>query len=186
MQHFFKVGCLIIKNQRMNQETFQHTVFILKDEMYRFAKRLLANAEEAEDLTQDLMLKFWQKRDELDHINVKAYAMRAVRNECLNMIRHEQVKRKIIRMNPINTATTQHTDRDLKDIIVRYIQALPDKQRDTIYFKDVEGYEIKEIADIMNITESSVRANLMRARQKIKEQIKLLMDYENRQISRQV
>ena len=51
----------------MNQETFKNTVFVLKDEMYRFAKRFLVSSDEAEDLVQDLMLKFWQKKDELVH-----------------------------------------------------------------------------------------------------------------------
>lgn len=46
----------------MNQETFKNTVFVLKDEMYRFAKRFLVSSDEAQDLVQDLMMKFWQKK----------------------------------------------------------------------------------------------------------------------------
>ena len=46
----------------MNQETFKNTVFVLKDEMYRFAKRFLVSSDEAEDLVQDLMLKLKKKK----------------------------------------------------------------------------------------------------------------------------
>ena len=55
----------------MNQETFKNTVFVLKDEMYRFAKRFLISSDEAEDLVQDLMMKFWQMKDNLANLNIK-------------------------------------------------------------------------------------------------------------------
>ena len=62
----------------MNQETFKNTVFVLKDEMYRFAKRFLVSSDEAQDLVQDLMMKFWQKKDELAGLNMKSYALKCV------------------------------------------------------------------------------------------------------------
>jgi RNA polymerase sigma-70 factor (ECF subfamily) len=51
-----------------------------------------------------------------------------------------------------------------------------------IHLKDVEEYEIAEIASIMEMEENAVRVNLMRARQKVKESINQLYAYENRQI----
>ena len=53
-----------------------------------------------------------------------------------------------------------------------------------IHLKDVEEYEVSEISEILEMEENAVRVNLMRARQKVKEQITQLMDYEQRQISR--
>ena len=44
----------------MDQETFKKNIFSLKDEMYRFAKRFVSSVDEAEDVVQDLMMKFWQ------------------------------------------------------------------------------------------------------------------------------
>ena len=51
-----------------------------------------------------------------------------------------------------------------------------------IHLKDVEEYEISEISEIMEMEENAVRVNLMRARQKVKESINQLYEYENRQI----
>jgi RNA polymerase sigma-70 factor (ECF subfamily) len=77
----------------MTQETFRSTVFILKDEMYRFAKRFVMSSDEAEDVVQDLMIKFWQKKEELEQFgNLKSYALKSVRNECLNRLKHHDVK----------------------------------------------------------------------------------------------
>jgi RNA polymerase sigma-70 factor (ECF subfamily) len=61
--------------------------------MYRFAKRFVMSSDEAEDVVQDLMIKFWQKKEELEQFgNLKSYALKSVRNECLNRLKHHDVK----------------------------------------------------------------------------------------------
>ena len=59
----------------------------------------------------------------------------------------------------------------------RFISALPDKQRIAIHLRDVEGYEIEEIAQILETDEASVRVNISRARKRIKEQLLNAVNY---------
>ena len=168
----------------MNQETFKNTVFSHKDEMFRFAKSFLVSSDEAQDLVQDLMLKFWQKKDELASFsNLKSYLLKSVRNECLNRLKHETVKMGFadLQMHRSELYTAEHNN--LKEEILKLISNLPEKQKAVIHLKDVEEYEMKEIAEMLDMEENAVRVNLMRARQKIKEQITQLMHYEQRQIS---
>ncbi len=168
----------------MNQETFQNTVFVLKDEMYRFAKRFLVSSDEAQDLVQDLMLKFWQKKDELGNLNLKSYVMKCVKNECLNKLKHENVKQNFADLQ-LHRSELHHSEfNNLKEKIIGFINELPEKQKMVIHLKDVEEYEVSEIAEVLEMEENAVRANLMRARQKVKEQITNLMNYEERQISK--
>ncbi len=47
----------------MNKEEFNIVVYKLKDKVFRFARRMMNDKTEAEDLTQDLFLKFWQIRN---------------------------------------------------------------------------------------------------------------------------
>lgn len=166
----------------MNQETFKKTVFCLKDEMYRFAKRFLLSSDEAEDVVQDLMLKFWQKKEELVNINVKSYAMRSVKNECLNRLKHHKVKLEFANRQSTQVRYHVQEPNNLKEEIIKFIQQLPEKQKMVIHLKDVEEYGISEISKILEIQENAVRINLMRARKKVKEQILQLMSYEQRQI----
>jgi RNA polymerase sigma-70 factor (ECF subfamily) len=72
---------------------------------------------------------------------------------------------------------------NMKEHILGFIRQLPEKQKAVIHLRDVEEYDISEIAETLDMEENAVRVNLMRARQKIKEQITQLMNYENRQIS---
>ena len=168
----------------MTQAIFKETVFCLKDEMYRFAKRFVMSSDEAEDVVQDLMIKFWQKKEELATFgNLKSYAMRSVKNECLNRLKHHDVKMGFADFQ-IHRSELYHIEtNNLKEHILQFIKQLPEKQKAVIHLKDVEEYDNSEIAEMLDMEENAVRVNLMRARQKIKEQITQLMNYENRQIT---
>jgi RNA polymerase sigma-70 factor (ECF subfamily) len=168
----------------MTQTTFKETVFCLKDEMYRFAKRFVLSSDEAEDVVQDLMMKFWQKKEELATFgNIRSYAMRSVKNECLNRLKHHDVKMGFADFQLHRSELYQMETNNMKEHILGFIRQLPEKQKAVIHLRDVEEYDISEIAETLDMEENAVRVNLMRARQKIKEQITQLMNYENRQIS---
>lgn len=168
----------------MTHAIFKDTVFCLKDEMYRFAKRFVLSSDEAEDVVQDLMMKFWQKKEELATFgNIRSYAMRSVKNECLNRLKHHDVKMGFADFQLHRSELYQMETNNMKEHILGFIRQLPEKQKAVIHLKDVEEYDISEIAETLDMEENAVRVNLMRARQKIKEQITQLMNYENRQIS---
>ena len=169
----------------MTQETFRYTVFILRDEMFRFAKRFVMSSDEAEDVVQDLMIKFWQKKDDLEKFgNLKSYALKSVRNECLNRLKHHEVKLGFADMQFHRSELYSMEVNNMREQIIGFINRLPEKQKMVIHLKDVEEYEVSEISEIMEMEENAVRVNLMRARQKVKEQISQLMSYEQRQISK--
>ena len=168
----------------MTHAIFKETVFCLKDEMYRFAKRFVMSSDEAEDVVQDLMMKFWQKKEELATFgNIKSYAMRSVKNECLNRLKHHDVKMGFADFQLHRSELYKMETNNMKEHILGFIRKLPEKQKAVIHLRDVEEYDISEIAETLDMEENAVRVNLMRARQKIKEQITQLMNYENRQIS---
>jgi RNA polymerase sigma-70 factor (ECF subfamily) len=167
----------------MTHEIFKNTVFCLKDEMYRFAKRFVMSSDEAEDVVQDLMMKFWQKKEELANFgNLKSYALKSVKNECLNRLKHHDVKLGFADFQMHRSELYQVETNNLKEQIIGFINQLPEKQKAVIHLKDVEEYEVSEIGEMLEMEENAVRVNLMRARQKVKEQIQKLMDFENRMI----
>lgn len=168
----------------MNHDTFRDTVFVLKDEMYRFAKRFVMSSDEAEDVVQDLMMKFWQTKEKLtEYKNLKSFALKCVKNECLNRLKHETVKNGFAQLQLHKNECYKTEVNNLKDEVIKYINQLPEKQKMVIHLKDVEEYDIGEIASTLEMEENAVRVNLMRARQKVKEKITKLMNYERQAIS---
>ena len=158
----------------MENEAFYNKVIIFSDQLYRMAKSILLDEEAAKDCLQDLYLKLWEKRTTLNEIeNTFAFAMKVMRNICLDKLR----KKREMSVEMQDYAFVQdhyslHEMIELKDmtkIIKQYINQLPELQRTIVRLRDVEGCEIKEIADITSSTENAVMANLSRARQKIRD-----------------
>lgn len=167
----------------MTHEIFKNTVFCLKDEMYRFAKRFVMSSDEAEDVVQDLMIKFWQKKEEIAGFsNLKSYALKAVKNECLNRLKHHEVKMGFADFQLHRSEHYHCEPNNLKEHIINFINQLPEKQKAVIHLKDVEEYEVSEIGEMLEMEENAVRVNLMRARTKIRQQIQQLNDFENKKI----
>lgn len=165
----------------MDQQTFQTTVFVHKDKLFRLAKRLLVSQDEAFDAVQDVLVKLWQMKDELHrYSSIEAFAMQCIKNVCFNRLKHAEVVEQQ-RETAIKQKTEVFAPDNTNEVILEMISALPQKQQMVIHLRDVEEYEISEIAEIMEIEENAVRINLMRARQKLKVQLEKLFEYEQRQ-----
>ena len=166
----------------MNQETFKTSVFVHKDKLYRFARRILISDDEAFDVVQEILMKLWEKRDSLIEVNsIEAYAMRMVNYECINRLRKFDVRENYKNTTQINLSI-QEDPQEIKPIILNLINQLPEKQRKVMHLKDVEELEIKEIAEILEMEENAIRVNLMRARQKVREQLEVFFENEERAI----
>lgn len=167
----------------MNQETFKTSVFVHKDKLFRFARRILISDDEAYDVVQEILMKLWEKRESLIELNsIEAYAMRMVNNECINRLRKFDVRENYKNTTQVNLSI-QEEQQEIKPIILNLINQLPDKQRKVMHLKDVEDLEIKEIASILEMEENTIRVNLMRARQKVREQLEVFFRNEERAIN---
>jgi len=158
----------------MESTQFNTQILNHSDKLFRLAKSILRNADAAEDAVQELTMKLWEKRYQLDEVeNIQAFTMRSMRNLCLDIIRQNRdedelpVEFEYFEPNP-------HQQTELKDLATRIrgmIDNLPELQRTIIRMRDVEEMEISEIAYVTSITENAVSVNLSRARQKIRDQI---------------
>ena len=168
----------------MEATQFKAEVFCWKDLLYRLALRLLNNPSEAEDAVQHTMMNMWQKKDELRRIeNVKAFVIKALKNDCLNRLKKEKtIERHHGQFGKMQSLSTEVSNENMVEIIKDEINKLPEKQKLIIQLCDVEGFNTKEIAGIVDIDEGAVRTNLSRARQKVKMQIIKLREYEERKL----
>lgn len=159
-------------------------VFCYRDVMYRFARNLLNNDTEAQDCVQVVMIKLWQQKDRLGSIGgLKAYAMGAIKNECLNKLKQQEVNGR----HQLQAAATQPTHYsnytgNISQLIRNYIQTLPEKQKMVMLLKDLEGFETDEIAQLLDMEEGTVRTNLARARQKVRTYLQKIEVYEQQQV----
>jgi RNA polymerase sigma-70 factor (ECF subfamily) len=166
----------------MNQNEFVKSITPFKDKLFRLAKRLLVSTEEAEDATQEVLLKLWNKNEDLGNYNsLEAFAMTMTKNYCL-----DQLKSK--RAGNLKLVHDNYNDREpslqkkLEDIdslnwVEKVINQLPEQQRMIIQMRDIEQYEFEEIAKILDMNETAIRVALSRGRKTIREFMLKTHDY---------
>jgi RNA polymerase sigma-70 factor (ECF subfamily) len=160
----------------MDKETFFGKIFIFSDQLFRIANSILLDEETAKDCVQDLYLKLWEKRNQLNNVeNLSAFVMKSMRNICLDKLRKIkefdfETNNYELKQDEISLQKTLE-QKDMAKLIKLYINQLPELQRTIIRLRDVEGFEIKEIAFITATSENDVTANLSRARRKIRDEL---------------
>ncbi len=167
----------------MTEEKFKKEVFVLKDKLFRFAFRFLSDADEAQDVTQDVLLKLWNMRKELgQYKSIEALAMTTTKNMSLDRIRKRNTR--FEKEPEIQYEAEKHTEanalenKELGQMIRQVIQQLEEPQRSIIHLRDVEGYSFEEIEPLVQMKTETIRVNLSRARKKVREELKKIMEYE--------
>lgn len=162
----------------MSLEAFKIRVLPVKDKLYRFAFRFLKDEDEARDIVQEVFIKVWNKQDQMDQVeNMEAWCMQVTRNLSLDRLKSKQYKYTDSMKDDFDVSSGGETPyrfvetNDTMTNINNMISNLPEKQRQVILLRDVEGYSYKEIADIMEIDMNQVKVNLFRARKAVKDNI---------------
>ncbi|WP_291097754.1 MULTISPECIES: RNA polymerase sigma factor [unclassified Flavobacterium] len=158
----------------MNRYEFVNLIAPFKDKVFRLAKRLLISTEEAEDATQEVLVKLWSRNSSLDNYNnVEAFAMTMTKNYCLDQLKSKRTGNlQIVHDNFIGKEPS--LDKKIEDIdnlnwVEKIIDQLPEQQRLIIQLRDIEQYEFAEIAKIMEMNETAIRVALSRARKTVRE-----------------
>ena len=162
----------------MDIESFQTRVLPVKDKLFRFAFRLLGSEEEAKDVVQEVFVRVWKGRENMDAIqNWEAWCMRITKNLSLDKIRtwKRRNTQPIESSYDVQTESlTPYESTEINESMQRVgslIEALPEKQRNIIHLRDVEGYSYQEICDILELDMNQVKVNLFRARNSVREEI---------------
>ena len=166
----------------MNQNEFIKTVSPFKDKLFRLAKRLLVSTEEAEDATQEILVKLWTKNEMLSELkSVEAMAMTMTKNYCLDQLKSKRAGNLTIVHNNYTDRQAglqeKLEDQDSLNWVEKVINELPEQQRLIIQMRDIEQYEFEEIAKILEMSEATIRVALSRARKTIREYLTKTHNY---------
>jgi RNA polymerase sigma factor (sigma-70 family) len=167
----------------MNLEDFETRVLPAKNKLFRFALRLLGSSEEAKDIVQETMIKVWNGRDMAEVQNMEAWCMRITKNLSLDKLRSRQRKSTSSideRFDMVHESLSPHEKTEIKESMKRIdelMAALPDKQRQVMHLRDIEGYSYNEICDVLEIDMNQVKVNLFRARNAVREKLVKLNAY---------
>lgn len=154
-------------SQLYNQLVTEHANMVFKI-AYNFCK----NKYDAEDVVQNTFLKLLQHKGSFsDKEHIKRWLIRVAINESKNMCTSFWRKR-IVSWDESPSDTEFSFEDDDKSILYDAVMGLDSKYRIVVHLYYYEGYSIKEIAKILHIKETTIQTRLMRARAKIKSNVK--------------
>lgn len=167
----------------MSTEQFKKDILPFQNKLYRYALSIVFDVELAKDIVQEVFLKVWTKREELQKIkNKEAWCVRITRNLALDKLK--AANRKNVDLgyaaNHFVGDANPAIQTEENDLIAAIYEAMKDlslQQKEIFRLRDLLGYTNKEIKELMDLKDSQVKVNLFRARQKIKAKLGKLMNY---------
>lgn len=137
------------------QELFER----YQNNLYAAAFNICKNAEDAKDVVQETFIQYYSLKKEFDNEqHIRAWLIRVAINKAKNMNRSFWRKNKRPLEDYMETLTFETPE---SEELFETVMALPEKFRIVIHLFYYEEYAIREIADILKISESNVKVRLV-------------------------
>jgi RNA polymerase sigma-70 factor (ECF subfamily) len=151
-----------------------------KNSVYNFALSITQSSFDADDISQEIWIKYWENFEEIDYSKSKAWIYRSVHNKCIDLIRQRKNQVRIsdeelfaiedtrVENNPIEI----DENRIISEIITKSLSKLPEKQKSIFQMYEIENFKYNEISEMLDLPINSVKVYLMRARQNLQVLLK--------------
>lgn len=154
----------------MSDLSFESVVKTYADTVYRVALNILKNPEDSKDCLQNVFLRYYKHQQSFKNKeHIKAWLIRVAVNESKRLLKINS-KNQSVSLDEV--ANTLFADSNEETDIFKEVMKLSDKYRTVILLYYYEGYDVKEIAHILNRNAATVRTQLSRARELIKTNLK--------------
>lgn len=174
-------------------ENYKLSIPAMRAAALREALAVLGQADEAEDVTQEVLLKLWERRESLetDPKRLAAYAGQTARNKALNLVRdrkrhpivglfrrrndddeEDDEDRPITALGTSDTPQRHLESKEMQQIYLAALRRLPPTWRRIVMMRNDDDLSFAHIAQITGSTESAVRGTLSKARQRLFQLIK--------------
>ena len=151
------------------EKDIREVVIKYSDMLYKICLVILCNEQDVQDAIQDTFCRYLEKKPDFrNEEHEKAWLIKVATNICRDMIRF-RVRHPKVSIDEVENILAAPEQREtLKELL-----ELPIKNKTVIYLHYVEGYSIKEIADILGITESAVKSRLLRGRKQMRDMVRM-------------
>ena len=167
------------------ERTFLNQIDEIRNKIFRITKRILVSQEEAEDATQEVIVKLWEmdaaKRDGFK--SIEAYSVTMAKNYCLDRLKSKQAQNLSLDERLVNAPSDSLQKKieqtDELNLVGGLIDKLPERERMIIQLREIEQYDFNEIASILNLPEGTIRVYLSRTRKKLRKQFTEMQNHGN-------
>jgi RNA polymerase sigma-70 factor (ECF subfamily) len=178
---------LVRRAQNGEKEAFEVLVRKHQGRVFAVAGGILRNREDVEDIAQQVFLKAYFSLKRFDQRSAfSTWLYKITVNECWDLLRKKKVRPLVFESELSEEqahayqSTEQSTEYagdvsdqlETRQQLERWLDCLEERDRSMLVLKEVQGFTVEEIAEIMGINGNTVKVRLFRARQKIAEKIR--------------
>ena len=151
--------------------------------IFTFASYLLGDAGEAEDVTQEVLIKLWTHGRGVEPDRLGAWLLTVTRNACTDVLRRRQRSARVIPIHRDRSLPPDPPSSDpspesraagsqLGGRIARALGELSEPARSVVVLREIQGLSYREISEILEIRMSTLKVTLHRARRKLRNSLK--------------
>ncbi|HBL77208.1 MAG TPA: RNA polymerase sigma-70 factor [Prolixibacteraceae bacterium] len=167
----------LFRKVKSGDEEALHSLFLIYfPRLNDFAARIISDPETSQDITQEVFVVLWEKKDRIQVQNIESFLYKMVRNRCVDHIKHLKIidNKKLEWSEQSKFEELYHIDfirdepyvliqEELKTEIEKTIKSLPDRCREVFMLSRIDGLKNREIAEKLNINIKNVERHLSRA-----------------------
>ena len=153
----------------LTEQEYTDAVLRNSQRIFLIALSFFSNRSDAEDATQNVLLKLWKHREKLENpVHIDKWLTRVTVNECRSLLR---LRRNTISYEEIETLCATPTAPEEQEMMLAVLQ-LPKEQRVVVHLFYYEEFSVREIARLLRISENAVKKRLSRARETLRKRLK--------------
>jgi RNA polymerase sigma-70 factor (ECF subfamily) len=153
--------------------------------VYTLAVYLLANREEAEDVTQEVLVRLWRRGRDVVPEKIRPWLVRVTRNACIDALRRRKGGSQVViddapgidLHEPAPGPERLAHSSQLGGKILRALETLSEPGRSVVILREIQGLSYQEIGEALEMPMSSVRVTLHRGRRRLREELKEVHDH---------
>ena len=183
----FDESALVTRAKAGDMDAFSELVRHYERRVFRMAKQITQNDDDAEDVLQETFLKAYTHLDDFQG-NSKFYTwlVRIAVNEALMKLRKRRSDRTVPLDEPIDTGEDEmvreiavwdedpeqaYSREELAELLNQAVESLKPAYRTVFILRDIEGLSIEETAEVLGLSISAIKSRLLRARLQLREKL---------------
>ncbi|MCW8823224.1 MAG: sigma-70 family RNA polymerase sigma factor [Ignavibacteriaceae bacterium] len=163
---------------------FDYLVRQYKNRVFNYAIYMMKNQMDAEDITQEVLIRTWENINKFNFYASKGWMMRTTHNLCVDYLRrskktnykevqieeeyHEEIADPDLECNPEKLIDKIITDTEIREAIER----LPERFKSPFVLYELQEFKYKEISKILDVPLNTVKVNILRARKHLQKELK--------------
>jgi RNA polymerase sigma-70 factor (ECF subfamily) len=169
----------------MRREDFDAAVATHGRKVFTLAVYLLADRQEAEDVTQEVLVRLWRRGGEVSAGKIGLWLMRVTRNACIDAVRRRRDRGRISIDEARGAELFDHAPgpeskahaSQLGTRVLEALEKLNEPGRSVVILREIQGLSYREIGEVLEMPVNNVRVTLHRGRRRLRDELREVYDH---------